>query len=105
MSIRFYFDEDIPVPLARAMKQRGADVLTTQEADMESSSNDAQVAFAAGQQRVLLTHNKRDFILIHQRYLGEGKDHWGMVVADHDRVSGISCAGSPSAGLPCLPKR
>lgn len=68
------------------MKQRGADVLTTQEADMGSSSDDAQVAFATGQQRVLLTHNKRDFILIHQRYLGKGKDHWGIVVADHDRV-------------------
>jgi hypothetical protein len=84
--IRFYFDEDVPIPLARALRQRGVDVLTTQEAAMSHAPDAEQMAFAVAYQRAFLTHNKRDFVLIHQAYLQKREDHWGIVVADQNKV-------------------
>lgn len=86
MKIRLYLDEDAPIQLAKALRQRGIDALTTQEARMSESSDEQQVAFAAGQQRAVLTHNKRHFILIHQAYIEKGKEHWGIIVADQNKV-------------------
>lgn len=86
MRIALYFDEDVAVPLAKALQQRGIDVLTTQDAGMAASSDEKQVAFAAEQRRAIFTHNKRDFIMIHKRYLKKGSEHSGIIVADQDRL-------------------
>ncbi|MDD5434390.1 MAG: DUF5615 family PIN-like protein [Nitrospira sp.] len=86
MTIKLYIDEDVPVQLAKAMQQRGMDVLTTQEAQMIESSDEQQLAFAITQQRSILTHNKRDFIVIHKAYLNCGKEHSWIIVADRNKV-------------------
>ena len=86
MKIRFYLDEDVPVQLAKAMQQRGISVLTTQEAGMSESTDEQQVVFAVTQQRTILTHNKRDFVIIHKTYMEIGKDHRGIIVADRNKV-------------------
>ena len=73
MKIKLYLDEDAAAPLATALRQRGIDVLTTQEAHRSGSKDEEQVAFAVEQHRSILTHNKRDFVIIHKAYLDEGK--------------------------------
>jgi predicted nuclease of predicted toxin-antitoxin system len=87
--IALYLDEDVAVQLARALQQRGIDVRTTQNAGMAQSSDEQQVAFAAEQRRAILTHNKRDFILIHQKYLEQGDKHSGIIVADQDKLGSL----------------
>lgn len=89
MRIRLYLDEDIPIQLAKALRQRGVDVLTTQEAEMAESTDEQQVAFAAENQRAILTHNKRDFVVIHRIYIQDGKEHWGIIVADQNKVGSL----------------
>ena len=89
MRVQLYLDEDVPIQIAKALRQRGVDMLTTHEAGMAESADEQQVAFAAEKHRAILTHNKRDFVVIHRTYLQEGKEHWGIIVADQNKVGSL----------------
>ncbi len=58
MTIRLYLDEDVDVALATALRQRGIDVLTTQEAGTLGLPDEDQFAFATQAGRVFFTHNR-----------------------------------------------
>ncbi len=53
---------------------------------MVEADDDEQLAFAASQQRAIVTFNHKDFAERHQRYLVEGKDHWGIVLSTEEAV-------------------
>jgi hypothetical protein len=53
---------------------------------MAESTDSEQAAFAATQQRAIVTHNKRDFVLIHRSYIEKGKEHWGIIAADQNKI-------------------
>lgn len=82
MRIRLYHDEDIPLTLAQALQNRGVDVITTQEAGTVSNSHEEQLIFAVKNNRVRLTHNKKHFIQLHNEYIHNKKDHYGIIVSD-----------------------
>jgi len=82
MRVKVYLDEDVPVSFAQALVNRGVDVITTQEAGNKGLSDDEQLAFAAKAERTLFTHNRKDFILLHNDYMQKGKRHSGIVIAD-----------------------
>ena len=82
MQIKFYLDEDIPLSFAQAMTNRGVDVLTTQEAENKGISDIEQLKFAIGKSRVLISHNKIDFIKLHFMFLEKQYSHNGIVVSD-----------------------
>lgn len=54
-AIRFYLDQHVPSLVARGLRQRGVDVLTAQEAGRCALSDCEQLAFAAGEGRVMVT--------------------------------------------------
>ena len=54
---RFYFDEHVPRAVAHGLRHRGVDVLTVQEAGRSGLSDSDQLAFAAAQGRVVMTHD------------------------------------------------
>ena len=58
MTIRLYLDEDVDVALASALRQRGIDVLTTQEAGHLGLPDADQLTFAAQAGRAFFTHNR-----------------------------------------------
>jgi len=82
MSCRFYIDEDVPVGLARSLEKRGIDVLTTQDAENIGKTDREQLEYANEQNRVFLTHNIRDFAILHKKYIDKGWTHSGIVVSD-----------------------
>jgi hypothetical protein len=82
MKIKLYLDEDVPLAFALALLNRGADVLTTQDAGNIGLSDEEQLIFATRGERVFFTHNKRDFILLHNKYLSLSKEHYGIIVSD-----------------------
>lgn len=86
MRIKLYLDEDVDISLAQALKQKGIDVLTTQESGNKRLSDSAQLEFAINNQRAIFTHNKRDFLLLHKSYLLEGKNHYGIILSDQRTV-------------------
>lgn len=80
--VKLYLDEDVDPLLAVVLRNRGHDVVTTQEANMLSSSDDAQLKFAISQGRVLFTHNVKHFPKLAEVYAASGKPHPGIIVSD-----------------------
>ena len=60
MRIRFYLDEDVPSSFAQALSNGGVDAETTQSTGNTGRSDSEQLLFASREERVILTHNKRD---------------------------------------------
>lgn len=79
----FYADEQFSLKTTQHLRTLGHDVLTVQEAgNANRSIPDHEVlAFATGQNRTVLTLNRRDFIRLHQ----QTPDHAGIVVCKDDR--------------------
>jgi predicted nuclease of predicted toxin-antitoxin system len=82
VKINLYLDEDVDVALAPALRRRGIDVLTTQEAGNVQQRDEDQLAFATQVGRVFFTHNRGDFALLHKKIIQEGRAHAGLIVSD-----------------------
>ena len=63
--ISLYLDEHIQLALAEALRARGVDVLTTQEAGNVGLSDLGQLTFAIESKRSLFSYNKPHFAKIH----------------------------------------
>lgn len=79
---RLYTNENFPRPAAEELRELGHDVLTSQEAGNAGQAiPDEQVlAFATGQQRAVITLNRKHFFRLHQERPG----HAGIVVCTFD---------------------
>jgi predicted nuclease of predicted toxin-antitoxin system len=79
--IRLYLDRHVINRLADDLLERGFDVLTTQQAGLDTASDEQQLAFATAERRAILTFNIRDFAPLHKRWLAIGRSHAGIVVS------------------------
>jgi predicted nuclease of predicted toxin-antitoxin system len=79
---RFYANENFPLPVVEALRQRGHDVLTIQETGLsgQAVSDEAVLAFARAEQRVVLTFNRKHFIRLHL----QNSSHAGIVACTFD---------------------
>lgn len=79
---RLYSNENLPLPVVEELRRLGHDVLTTQEAGQagQAIADEAVLAFARADDRVLLTLNRRHFIRLHQRQ----PEHAGIIVCTFD---------------------
>jgi hypothetical protein len=76
-----YLDEDVQSDaLIQSLRARGLGVLTTTEAGLSKSSDEAQLKFAASRNLVLVTCNIADFARIHNHWLEAHFDHAGMIL-------------------------
>ena len=80
---RFYTNENIPLPVVAELRRLGHDVVTSPDAgNANSAVPDAEVlAFAVADNRILLTHNRRHFLRLHQHRTA---DHGGIVLRTFD---------------------
>ena len=81
MKLKLFLDEDIHTGLAHALRQRGFDVLHAQDMKRKGESDSEQLAYAVHEKRCLVTFNVRDFVLLHNQYVGQNKEHWGIIVS------------------------
>ena len=86
--IKFYLDEQAPRAVALGLRQRGADVLTAQEAGMRGATDEQQVAFASQEHRVIFTQDA-DFLRIH----AQGHPHAGIAYASQTLPIGTIIRG------------
>lgn len=79
---RLYSNENFPMPVVERLRELGHDVLTTQEAGKASQTipDDEVLRFATGENRAVLTINRRHFIRLHR----EGAQHAGIVACTLD---------------------
>jgi len=77
--IKLYLDEDVDLLLAKVIRDREYDILSTHEAEMHKSNDYKQIDFATSQGRAILTHNIRDFHRIAKEYAKINKFHAGII--------------------------
>lgn len=79
---RIYANENLPLPVVDELRRLGHDVLTTHDSGRAGQriSDENMLAFAVGENRILLTHNRRHFIRLH----GENPQHCGIIVTTID---------------------
>jgi hypothetical protein len=79
---RLYANENFPLPVVEELRRLGHDVLTIYEAGQanQALSDEAVLAFACTDRRMLLTMNRKHFVRLDR----EQKDHCGIVVCTAD---------------------
>jgi hypothetical protein len=67
---RFYSNENFPLPVVLELRRAGHDVLTSLEAGNANQRipDDQVLAYAAQENRAVLTLNRRDFIKLHKQH-------------------------------------
>lgn len=77
---RLYADEDFPGPVVECLRLLGHDVLTVQEAGRDGRSDSDVLTDASADQRIVLTHNHRDFRRLHRM-----QPHTGIISCTRDK--------------------
>jgi hypothetical protein len=80
---RFYSNENIAIQVVKELRRLVHDVPTSADAgNANVAVPDADVlAFAIAQGRILLSHNRRHFLSLHQH---RTRDHAGMILCTFD---------------------
>ncbi len=73
--------------LASALRYAGFDCLTTTEADRRRQPDEAQLAFATKERRIIFTANVQDFPRIHWEWIAAGRHHAGIIVLTDQRTT------------------
>ncbi len=81
MNPRFLLDEDTQFELAEILRARGVDAIHVQESGRKGLPDDAQLRYAIKNKRAMLTFNVRDFVLLHNLYVRDNTDHFGIIVS------------------------
>jgi hypothetical protein len=63
-----YTDNDVPIPLANRLQSSGHNVVTVRGLGTRKAGDDEHLLTAALQQRIFITHNGRDFLLLHNAW-------------------------------------
>ena len=71
--IRFHLDENVDPDVARALRRHGIDVTTSVEVGLLTMEDAAQLAYALGEGRLIVTHDA-DFL----RMDAQGVEHAGI---------------------------
>ncbi|MCX6377004.1 MAG: DUF5615 family PIN-like protein [Armatimonadetes bacterium] len=79
---RIYANENFPQPVVEEPRRLGHDVLTVLEAGKAgmAETDEAVLAYACSESRVLLTLNRKHFVRLHSDH----PDHAGIVVCSLD---------------------
>ncbi len=86
--ILLYLDEDAQRgSLVKALRERGVDVLTADDAAMRNRDDEDHLAYATAQGRVLYSFNIGDYNRIHSDYINRQMSHAGIILAPQQRYS------------------
>jgi len=79
---RCYANENFPLPVVEELRLLGHDVVTIQETGQSGRAlpDEAVLAFAHADNRILLTLNRRHFVRLHL----DGAEHSGIVTCTYD---------------------
>ena len=87
---RLYLDSDVSIRLAPLLRAAGHDAVTTAELGQRLATDDEQLLFAVRQDRAVVTHNRKDFLLLHDAWRrwppavgAVFPQHAGIIVLDH----------------------
>ena len=73
--------------LVRALRSRGADVLTALDAGMIERTDADHLAYASQHGRILCSSNAGDFYRLHSELIAQGKSHAGIILIAQQRYT------------------
>ena len=83
-----YIEEDSQdTGLFHTVERAGVPVLRSAAVGMNGTTDAQQLEFAASKGFVLYTSNLKDFAVLHQQYMSEGRTHAGMIMQARRRLS------------------
>jgi predicted nuclease of predicted toxin-antitoxin system len=94
--MRIYLDDDsIETLLVQLLSRAGHDVVTSVAAGLGGRPDPVHLLYAIRDRRRLLTHNDRDFRLLHELVFGSGGHHPGILIvrSDNDRTRDLTPRG------------
>jgi predicted nuclease of predicted toxin-antitoxin system len=80
-AVSLFIDEDVHEELAAALRRKGIDAVNAHECGRKGAKDAEQLAFAASQQRALMTFNVADFEALADEYFWQGKQHFGIIAS------------------------
>ena len=83
---KLYLNEHLSPRLATQLRSYGFDVTSSHGARMLSSTDDEQFDLAVSEQRAIVTFNFGDFVELHETYIADGKEHWGIILSTEERT-------------------
>jgi predicted nuclease of predicted toxin-antitoxin system len=86
MPPKLHLNEHLSPRLAAQLRQYGFDVTSTLEQNLVEVDDNEQLAFAAAQQRAIVTFNHKDFAVLHAHYQNESREHWGIILSTEESV-------------------
>ena len=83
-AIKVYLDEDVHTYIAQALRLRGWEALTTEEAEQRGAVDPEQILFATRQGYSILTYNINDYPRLHYEIINRGETHTGIIVGTRE---------------------
>lgn len=66
---KLYLDHNVSLRLVAPLQEAGHDVATARDFDLARLPDDAQLLTTVREERVFITHNRADFLLLHEAWL------------------------------------
>jgi predicted nuclease of predicted toxin-antitoxin system len=86
---KYFTDEDVYAAVSLALRKAGFDAVATPEAGRMRQTDESHLAWAANQDRVLVTFNVGHFAALHSAWIRQGKHHAGIVVSSQRPVGEV----------------
>jgi predicted nuclease of predicted toxin-antitoxin system len=84
--VRLLTDEHYATDIAIRLRAAGHDAVAVLELEMTGAADEALLAFAAAQGRVLLTNNVRDFAALAALWARGGQEHFGLLFTSDESL-------------------
>ncbi|MFQ5593229.1 MAG: DUF5615 family PIN-like protein [Anaerolineae bacterium] len=83
---KLHLNEHLSPRLAAQLSKHGFDVTTSQRSELLSQADEEQLAHAVAEKRAIVTFNVKDFAALHDKYLAEGREHWGIIFSTEEPI-------------------
>jgi hypothetical protein len=78
--VKLHLDEDLSPVIAEILRRRGLDVSSAHEVGTTQLSDAQQLHHTTQAERVLVTRNLRDFVVLAGDYIARGQAHAGIIL-------------------------
>ncbi len=81
-----YLDENLDIRLTALLKHRGFYATTAHAVGLLHVDDRTQLSYAASNGYCLVTHNLREFEVLHASFLAAGQSHAGIIIASAKNI-------------------
>ena len=88
--LKIYTDENVDIRVAGGLRMRGIKAFSAIEKGMTGKTDNEHFKYASEMQAVIFTHDHH-FVQIARRLTEEGREHWGVIFVEMNKLSVGEC--------------